>query len=176
MERRHWEVCLLWELWGALRSGDVWVEGSRRYADPQKYLILEDRWPYLREEVRLQTGASSEGVEHLAERKRELGRVLGRLRETSHRAATAAVRWFAQDHDPLKAGDWTGYALLFGPLLSGELDQFTDQIAGPLSLLGLQERRRFCAAMLIRCRVLGHGASFGGALIEAARTVRSKIL
>ena len=56
--RRHWEACLLWELRGALCSGDVWVEGSRRYADPQRYLIPKDRWPSVKDEVRLQTGAA----------------------------------------------------------------------------------------------------------------------
>jgi len=41
MKRRHYfELCVLWELQGALRVGDVWLEGSRRYADPETYLIL----------------------------------------------------------------------------------------------------------------------------------------
>ena len=39
-ERRHYfELCVLWELRGALRAGDVWLEASRRYADPETYLI-----------------------------------------------------------------------------------------------------------------------------------------
>jgi TnpA family transposase len=92
IDRRHWEACLLWELRGALRSGDVWVEGSRRYADPQKYLIPKDRWPALKDEVGLQTGTSPEGAEQLAERKRELGRVLGRLRETVSRGGSIQVQ------------------------------------------------------------------------------------
>ena len=29
----------------ALRAGDVWVEGSRRYADPETYLIPRAEWP-----------------------------------------------------------------------------------------------------------------------------------
>jgi hypothetical protein len=40
----------------------VWVEGSRRYADPQRYLISNERWPSLRGEVRLQTGTFLEGL------------------------------------------------------------------------------------------------------------------
>jgi len=51
IERRHWELCLLWQLRGALRSGDVWVEGARRYANPQGFLVPKDRWPELRGEV-----------------------------------------------------------------------------------------------------------------------------
>ena len=55
----------MWQLRGALRSRDVWVEGSRRYADPRRYLIPEEGWPDLRDEVRLQTGTSPDGAEHL---------------------------------------------------------------------------------------------------------------
>jgi hypothetical protein len=56
------------------RVWDVWVEGSRRYADPQRYLIPNERWPSPRGEVRLQTGTFLEGTEQLAKRKRELRR------------------------------------------------------------------------------------------------------
>ncbi len=35
----YFELSVLCELRGALRAGDVWLEGSRRYADPQTYLI-----------------------------------------------------------------------------------------------------------------------------------------
>ena len=31
IDRRFYELCVLWELRAALRAGDVWVEGSRRY-------------------------------------------------------------------------------------------------------------------------------------------------
>ena len=45
-ERRHYfELCVLWELRGALRAGDVWLEGSRRYADPETYLNPRDPGP-----------------------------------------------------------------------------------------------------------------------------------
>jgi hypothetical protein len=32
ISRRYWELCLLSALRDALRAGDVWVAGSRRYA------------------------------------------------------------------------------------------------------------------------------------------------
>ncbi len=34
LSRRHWELCLLSQLSTALSSGQVWVAGSRRFADP----------------------------------------------------------------------------------------------------------------------------------------------
>ena len=46
--RRYWELCLLNELRGALRAGDILVVGSRRYTNPETYLIPPDRWPALR--------------------------------------------------------------------------------------------------------------------------------
>ena len=58
-ERRHYyELCALLELRAALRSGDVWLEHSRRYAAPETYLISRDRWPEVRSEVCKQIGVS----------------------------------------------------------------------------------------------------------------------
>jgi len=39
IDRHYYELCTLWELRGALRAGDVWVASSRRYANPDTYLI-----------------------------------------------------------------------------------------------------------------------------------------
>ena len=33
ISRRYYELCVLWELRSALRSGNIWLEGSRRYAN-----------------------------------------------------------------------------------------------------------------------------------------------
>jgi len=65
IDRRYWELCLLAMLREGLRSGDVWVEGSRRYADPQSYLIPKDRWPSLRPEFCQLSGTGPDGAEHL---------------------------------------------------------------------------------------------------------------
>ncbi len=45
VSRRFWELALLWQLRDRLRSGDIWVEGSRRYAHPDTYLLDKARWP-----------------------------------------------------------------------------------------------------------------------------------
>ena len=80
VERRHYfELCVLWELRGALRAGDVWLEGSRRYADPESYLIPRDRWIRLRAEVCRQLQASADGNDRLREREQELGELLDRV-------------------------------------------------------------------------------------------------
>ena len=48
--RHHWELIVLLCLRDALRSGDVYVPGSRRYANPMAYLIPPEAWPARRAE------------------------------------------------------------------------------------------------------------------------------
>jgi hypothetical protein len=48
IDRHYYELCVLWELRNALRAGNVWLESSRRYANPETYLIPTNRWPALR--------------------------------------------------------------------------------------------------------------------------------
>ncbi len=43
--------CALWELGAALRAGDVWLDGSRRYANPETDLIPPEQWPAKRAEA-----------------------------------------------------------------------------------------------------------------------------
>jgi hypothetical protein len=69
----------LWQLRSALRSGDVWVVHSRRYADPATYLIPAAEWPHRRPEVIRQTGTPAEGEHRLQEREAELETVLTRV-------------------------------------------------------------------------------------------------
>ncbi len=79
IDRRYYELCVLWELRAALRAGDVWLDGSRRYADPATYLIPRDRWPTVRPEVERLTGTPVDGTARVQQRLRELGVLLERL-------------------------------------------------------------------------------------------------
>src|SRR5262245_12281118 len=72
ISRRYYELCTLWPRRSALRSGSVWVEQSRRYADPDTYLIPPAEWPGRRLEVIRQTGTPGEGLQRLVERETEL--------------------------------------------------------------------------------------------------------
>ena len=51
IDRHHWELCLLSELRGALRAGEIWVQGSRRYTNPERFLISRADWPSARPSV-----------------------------------------------------------------------------------------------------------------------------
>lgn len=44
IDRRYYELCVLGELRGRLRSGDVWVVGSRKYRDFDAHLLPADGW------------------------------------------------------------------------------------------------------------------------------------
>ncbi len=75
----YYELCVLWELRSSLRSGDIWLEASRRYANPETYLIPPDRWQSLRSEACKNLGAPEEGTERLAQRQKELEGLLARM-------------------------------------------------------------------------------------------------
>lgn len=51
LNRRYYELCLLWQMREALRAGNLWVEGSRRYNNPESYLIPVETWSELRGEA-----------------------------------------------------------------------------------------------------------------------------
>lgn len=77
--RRYWELCLLSELRSALRAGDVWVVGSRRYANPETYLIPPERWPALRPEVIALVGVPLAAEDQLESCQQDLTERLRRL-------------------------------------------------------------------------------------------------
>ena len=72
LNRRYYELAVLWELRQALRSGDLFVEHARRYADPNTYLIPGQDWPENRQEVIRLTGTPATGETRLREREAEL--------------------------------------------------------------------------------------------------------
>ena len=53
LDRRFYELCALAELKNALRSGDIWVQGSRQFKDFDEYLIPSERFNALLEAKRL---------------------------------------------------------------------------------------------------------------------------
>ena len=49
LDRRYYELCALSELKNALRSGDIWVEGSRQFKNFNEYLVPAQKFAALRE-------------------------------------------------------------------------------------------------------------------------------
>jgi TnpA family transposase len=79
IHRHYYELCVLWELRGALRAGNIWLATSRRYANPETYLIPTERWPELRPEVCRQVQLPENSSTRLEERTQELTELLPRV-------------------------------------------------------------------------------------------------
>jgi TnpA family transposase len=77
--RHYWELATLFAVRGALRSGEIWVEGSRRYGDVASYLIPTEEWPAMRDEVRELCGLASSFSERLTRMDADYERYLDEL-------------------------------------------------------------------------------------------------
>jgi len=64
--RHYWELCVLMALRDGLRSGDVYVPGSRRYADPACFLLTPQQWEPQRAEFCHVAGKPASAAEALA--------------------------------------------------------------------------------------------------------------
>ena len=139
--RHYWELCVLLCLRDGLRCGDVYVPGSRRYANPTAYLIPPQAWPGQREEFCRQVGVPAEAETALSAAETELHAAVGELEEVLA-AGQGPVRL---DED----GD-----LVIGPLtaedIPSEAEELKDELAGVLPfapiasvLIELDRRTRF---------------------------------
>ncbi|MDP9850485.1 Tn3 family transposase [Streptosporangium lutulentum] len=79
--RHYWELCTLLALRDALRSGDVFVPGSRRYGDPAAYLLTPDAWRLQRAGFCRLVGKPVQAARALAAAEQELEEALGELEE-----------------------------------------------------------------------------------------------
>src|SRR3546814_1552386 len=53
IDRRYYELCALSELKNALRSGDIWVQGSRQFKDFEDYLVPPAKFARLKQSSEL---------------------------------------------------------------------------------------------------------------------------
>ena len=68
LDRRFYELCVLSELKNSLRSGDIWVQGSRRFKDFEEYLLPAPRFAELREQKELGLAVETDRERHLETR------------------------------------------------------------------------------------------------------------
>jgi hypothetical protein len=174
LDRHYYELCALWELRGALRGGNVWVQPSRRYANPDTYLIPQDRWPTLRPEVCQQIRAPADGAQRLEERGRELGELLPRVDRMLARTGKGDVRMAhgalvvpaleAEDlpasTQRLQASMTDHLPLVDLPNLLIEVDQWTGFSHHLRHLHGGEPRRRDFLPVLY-ATLLAQGCNFG---------------
>lgn len=68
IDRKYYEFCVLNELKGALRSGDIWVKGSRRYKNFDDYLIPTAEFEKSRHNDQLQLAVQTDSQAYLQAR------------------------------------------------------------------------------------------------------------
>lgn len=66
--RRFYEICALSELKNALRSGDIWVKGSRQFRDFDDYLLPAEKFAALKREQALPLAINPNSDQYLEER------------------------------------------------------------------------------------------------------------
>jgi hypothetical protein len=112
--RHYWEMCTILALRDGLRSGDVFVPGSRRYADPGTYLFTSEQWEGRRAEFCQLVRKPPSAAEAIAQVKQELHQALTDLEETLAASAPGDVGAVRLDEQgklvipPLSAEDIPG--------------------------------------------------------------------
>lgn len=76
LDRKYYEMCTLWQLRGALRSGDIFIDFGRRYADPETYLLPKREWKDRRTELLEQMRFPSTFAKRFRQRQAEVGGLL----------------------------------------------------------------------------------------------------
>ena len=72
IDRRNYELCLLTELKNALRSGDIWVQGSRQFKDFDAYLLTADAFSSLKEADKLGISVDTDCERYINQRLAQL--------------------------------------------------------------------------------------------------------
>jgi len=76
ISRRYYELCILWQLRNAFRSGNIWVENSRKYANPESYLIPMEQWKTAKTEYCKMLEISETAEDRLIKLKADLEKLL----------------------------------------------------------------------------------------------------
>jgi TnpA family transposase len=175
IDRHYYELCTLWELRGALRAGNVWVPSSRRYANPETYLIPKASWPALRSDICQHIHAPENGAVRLEERGRELNELLPRVdRLLARHSKVGEVRMekgrvvvppLEAEERPesvtrLEEAVASRLPLIDLPDLLIEVDQWTG-FSHHLRHLGGHEPRRPDFLPLLYATLLAQGCNFG---------------
>jgi len=76
ISRRFYELCILAELKNSLRSGDIWVRGSRQFKDFNEYLIPADRFAEMKATDNLSLAVTRDCEAYLEDRTMQLAQKL----------------------------------------------------------------------------------------------------
>lgn len=79
VDRRFYEICVLSELKNSLRSGDIWVQGSRQFRDFEDYLLPPEKFANLKQSKELPIAVESDCDKYLSARLDHLERQLDKV-------------------------------------------------------------------------------------------------
>ena len=68
IDRRYYELCALSELKNSLRSGDIWVQGSRQFKDFEDYLVPPEKFASLKQSSQLPLTVATDCDQYLLKR------------------------------------------------------------------------------------------------------------
>ena len=68
IDRRYYELCALSELKNSLRSGDIWVQGSRQFKDFEDYLVPPEKFASLKQSSELPLAVATDCDQYLHDR------------------------------------------------------------------------------------------------------------
>lgn len=72
IDRHYYEICALAELRNHLRSGDIWVTGSRQFKDFDEYLLPTDTWMKMKVTGKLPLSVDTNVEQYLEDRIRKV--------------------------------------------------------------------------------------------------------
>lgn len=179
IQRRYYELCALWELRTGLRSGDIWLQQSRRYANPEQYLIPSSKWAAIRGEVTQQLQISEAFERRLQRLQSDLEQQLQQFQQSLNQAdhvrleddrfiSTPIVAELPDPeqqilrHQIRQRLPWVELTQLLI-----EVDQWTG-FSGPLIAAGLQKRSANEARIYLYAAMMAQACNLGLAAMAKA--------
>lgn len=128
IDRHYYELCVLWELRNALRSGGIWVKNSRRYASLDAYLMPQKEWNSVRVEVCQQLQLPESAAVRLQKRSQEFEQLVQRVENAFEKHDNVRIEAGKVIISPLKAEE-----------KAGPLSEFEQQIVQRLPRIELTD-------------------------------------
>jgi TnpA family transposase len=97
--RHYWELSVLYGVQAGLRSGDVWVPGSRRYTDPATLLLPAAQWAGQRDDFCAVTGADFDPHRQLTRLEEQLHAAVAALEQVLADAGSEGLARLGEDGD-----------------------------------------------------------------------------
>jgi len=92
IDRHYYEMCALAELRSALRSGDVWVVGSRQFKDFEDYLLTLPTWQAMQTSANIPVAVDTNFQTYIKQRQQFMSEQLTRLAESISNKQLVDVR------------------------------------------------------------------------------------